>query len=58
MDDDLLTRPTWLDEVRRLSQPAESSTPGFPAEIPSAQKQQVVVELRLSNSSQVRPVRK
>lgn len=55
MDDNLATRPAWLDEVIRLSVPP--GTAGPVAQAPE-ERSHPVVELRLSNSSQVRSPRR
>lgn len=56
MDDNLATRPAWLDEVIRLSVPPGSGGPASQA--PAEERAHPVVELRLSNSSQVRSPRR
>lgn len=56
MDDNLANRPAWLDEVIRLSLPPGTAGPVSPALID--ERSHPVVELRLSNSSQVRSPRR
>ncbi len=56
MDDNLANRPAWLDEVMRLSVPP--GTAGPVSQAPTEERSHPVVELRLSNSSQVRSPRR
>jgi len=56
VDDNLATRPAWLDEVIRLS--VRPGSGGPVSQPPAEEHSHPVVELRLSNSSQVRSPRR